>query len=118
MVEVGEAVAEAGVGCVQGPSGGGVDDEVVQGDVEGFGDADQGVQGRGDAPVFVSGDLAGVGADGFGELGLGPAAFGAGQQLFAGEATRLAYLTDEAVEGRDSFLEKRSPDWSPYPWYY
>jgi naphthoate synthase len=41
-----------------------------------------------------------------------------GQQVFAGEATRLAYMTDEAVEGRDSFLEKRSPDWSPYPWYY
>ena len=41
-----------------------------------------------------------------------------GQQVFAGEATRLAYMTDEAVEGRDSFLEKRSPDWRPYPWYY
>jgi naphthoate synthase len=42
----------------------------------------------------------------------------AGQQVFAGEATRLAYMTDEAIEGRDSFLEKRSPDWSPFPWYY
>jgi naphthoate synthase len=41
-----------------------------------------------------------------------------GQQLFAGEATRLAYMTDEAVEGRDSFLEKRAPDWTPFPWYY
>jgi len=41
-----------------------------------------------------------------------------GQQLFAGEATRLAYMTDEAVEGRDSFLEKRDPDWRPYPWYF
>ncbi|NLA08594.1 MAG: 1,4-dihydroxy-2-naphthoyl-CoA synthase [Microbacteriaceae bacterium] len=41
-----------------------------------------------------------------------------GQQVFAGEATRLAYGTDEAVEGRDSFLEKREPDWSAYPWYY
>ncbi|HSL57675.1 MAG TPA: 1,4-dihydroxy-2-naphthoyl-CoA synthase [Acidimicrobiales bacterium] len=41
-----------------------------------------------------------------------------GQQLFAGEATRLAYMTDEAAEGRDAFLEKRDPDWSPYPWYY
>jgi naphthoate synthase len=41
-----------------------------------------------------------------------------GQQLFAGETTRLAYMTDEAVEGRDSFLERREPDWSPYPWYY
>jgi naphthoate synthase len=41
-----------------------------------------------------------------------------GQQVFAGEATRLAYMTDEAVEGRDAFLQKRDPDWSPYPWYY
>jgi naphthoate synthase len=41
-----------------------------------------------------------------------------GQQVFAGEATRLAYMTDEAAEGRDSFLEKRAPDWSPYPWQY
>ena len=41
-----------------------------------------------------------------------------GQQVFAGEATRLAYMTDEAVEGRDAFLEKRNPDWSRFPWYY
>src|SRR6476660_4073694 len=41
-----------------------------------------------------------------------------GQQLFAGETTRLAYMTDEAVEGRDAFLEKREPDWSAFPWYY
>jgi naphthoate synthase len=41
-----------------------------------------------------------------------------GQQLFAGETTRLAYMTDEAVEGRDAFLEKRAPDWAGYPWYY
>ncbi|MDR0990989.1 MAG: 1,4-dihydroxy-2-naphthoyl-CoA synthase [Propionibacteriaceae bacterium] len=41
-----------------------------------------------------------------------------GQQLFAGETTRLAYMTDEAQEGRDSFLEKRPPDWSDYPYYY
>ena len=41
-----------------------------------------------------------------------------GQQLFAGEATRLAYGTDEAIEGRDAFLEKRTPDWSSYPWHY
>ncbi len=41
-----------------------------------------------------------------------------GQQLFAGEATRLAYMTDEAVEGRDAFLEKRRPDWSAFPRYY
>ena len=41
-----------------------------------------------------------------------------GQQLFAGEATRLAYATDEAVEGRDAFLEKRDPDWSSYAWQF
>ena len=41
-----------------------------------------------------------------------------GQQLFAGEATRLAYMTDEAVEGRDAFLQRREPDWSPFPWYF
>jgi naphthoate synthase len=41
-----------------------------------------------------------------------------GQQVFAGEATRLAYMTDEAVEGRDAFLQKRAPDWSRFPWYY
>jgi len=41
-----------------------------------------------------------------------------GQQVFAGEATRLAYGTDEAEEGRTSFLEKRDPDWSPFPWHF
>jgi naphthoate synthase len=41
-----------------------------------------------------------------------------GQQVFAGEATRLAYMTDEAAEGRDAFLEKRRPDFSSFPWYY
>ena len=41
-----------------------------------------------------------------------------GQQVFAGEATRLAYMTDEAAEGRDAFLQKRSPDWSPFGWHY
>lgn len=41
-----------------------------------------------------------------------------GQQLFAGEATRLAYGTPEAQEGRDAFLEKRAPDWSGFPWHY
>jgi naphthoate synthase len=41
-----------------------------------------------------------------------------GQQVFAGETTRLAYMTDEAVEGRDAFLEKRAPDWSRFPYYY
>jgi naphthoate synthase len=41
-----------------------------------------------------------------------------GQQLFAGEATRLAYGTDEAVEGKEAFLEKREPNWSPFPWHF
>lgn len=39
-----------------------------------------------------------------------------GQQIFSGEATRLAYMTEEAREGRDAFLEKRKPDWDDYPW--
>lgn len=42
----------------------------------------------------------------------------AGQQIFAGEATRLAYMTDEAVEGRDAFLQKRDPNWQDYPYYF
>ena len=42
----------------------------------------------------------------------------AGQQVFAGEATRMAYMTDEAQEGRDAFIEHRAPDWSPYPYYF
>lgn len=41
-----------------------------------------------------------------------------GQQLFAGEATRLAYMTEEAQEGRDAFLEKRPRDFSKFPWFY
>ncbi len=41
-----------------------------------------------------------------------------GQQLFAGEATRLAYGTEEAKEGRDSFVEKRERDFSRFPWHY
>jgi naphthoate synthase len=41
-----------------------------------------------------------------------------GQQVFAGEATRLAYMTDEAAEGRDAFLEKRDPDWSRFPYHF
>jgi naphthoate synthase len=40
------------------------------------------------------------------------------QQVFAGEATRLAYMTDEAQEGRDAFLEGRDPDWSDVSWHY
>ncbi|GGP48323.1 1,4-dihydroxy-2-naphthoyl-CoA synthase [Shewanella algicola] len=41
-----------------------------------------------------------------------------GQQLFAGEATRLAYASEEAREGRDAFLEKRDQDFSRFPWHY
>jgi naphthoate synthase len=41
-----------------------------------------------------------------------------GQQMFAGEATRLAYATEEAIEGRNSFVEKRPKDFSKYPWHY
>ena len=41
-----------------------------------------------------------------------------GQQIFAGEATRLAYGTDEAAEGRDAFLERREPNWSAFPWQF
>ncbi|WP_394282205.1 1,4-dihydroxy-2-naphthoyl-CoA synthase [Corynebacterium sp.] len=41
-----------------------------------------------------------------------------GQQVFAGEATRLAYMTDEAVEGKEAFLEKRDPNWEEFPFYY
>lgn len=39
-----------------------------------------------------------------------------GQQVFSGEATRLAYMTDEAEEGRNAFLEKRKPDFGKFPW--
>ena len=41
-----------------------------------------------------------------------------GQQVFAGEATRLAYGTEEAVEGRDAFLEKRKQDFKRFPWHF
>lgn len=41
-----------------------------------------------------------------------------GQQVFAGEATRLGYMTDEAAEGRDAFVEKRAKDFSLFPWHY
>ena len=41
-----------------------------------------------------------------------------GQQVFAGEATRLGYMTDEAAEGRDAFVEGREPDFDDYPWHY
>lgn len=41
-----------------------------------------------------------------------------GQQIFAGEATRLGYMTDEAQEGRDSFIDKRDPEYDKFPWHY
>ena len=41
-----------------------------------------------------------------------------GQQVFAGEATRLAYGTEEATEGRDAFLEKREQDFKQFPWHF
>ena len=41
-----------------------------------------------------------------------------GQQVFAGEATRLAYGLDEAQEGRKAFLEKRTPNYASFPWHY
>jgi naphthoate synthase len=41
-----------------------------------------------------------------------------GQQVFAGEATRLGYMTDEAREGRQAFNENRDPDFEKYDWYY
>ena len=40
-----------------------------------------------------------------------------GQQVLLGETTRLAYMTDEAQEGRDAFLEKRPPT-GRLSWYY
>ena len=41
-----------------------------------------------------------------------------GQQVFAGEATRLGYMTDEAKEGRDAFVEGREPEFDRFPWHY
>lgn len=41
-----------------------------------------------------------------------------GQQMFAGEATRLAYGTEEAQEGRDAFVNKRAKNFKKYPWHY
>ena len=41
-----------------------------------------------------------------------------GQQVFAGEATRLGYMTEEAQEGRDAFVEKRPQDFGRFPWHY
>ncbi len=41
-----------------------------------------------------------------------------GQQVFAGEATRLGYMTEEAQEGRDAFNENREPNFRQFPWHY
>ena len=41
-----------------------------------------------------------------------------GQQMFAGEATRLGYMTEEAQEGRDAFNESREPEFRAFPWHY
>lgn len=38
-----------------------------------------------------------------------------GLQEFAGNATLLYYMTDEAQEGKNAFLEKRDPDFHQYP---
>ncbi|MCH8569263.1 MAG: 1,4-dihydroxy-2-naphthoyl-CoA synthase [Balneolales bacterium] len=37
-----------------------------------------------------------------------------GQQVFAGETTRLAYMTEEAEEGKEAFLQKRKPDFEKF----
>jgi naphthoate synthase len=41
-----------------------------------------------------------------------------GQQVFAGEATRLGYMTDEAQEGWNAFNENREPNFRQFPWHY
>ena len=51
-------------------------------------------------------------------LGVGLVIWVGGQQVFAGEATRLAYMTDEAEEGRDAFLEKRDRNFTKFPWHF
>lgn len=84
FVEAVEAVAEVGVGGAEGAAGGVVDEEVVAGDVEGFGQFDDDVGAGGHLGGFVAADLAGVGAELGGEVGLGPAVFGAeGADSFA-----------------------------------
>lgn len=77
MVEVGEVCVEVAGGAGEGSAFGALVKQVVDAGVEDFADAGQDVQAWGDFAVLVAGDLAGVGADGFGEVGLGPAAFGA-----------------------------------------
>ena len=70
LAELVEAVGEFGVGVVEGAAGGAFDDEVVDGDVEGFGEADEGGDGGGEFAGFVSADALAVGADACAEVGL------------------------------------------------
>ena len=74
--DVVDVFAEGVFGGVEWPSRAGVDEEIVGADVEDFGEADDGFGGGAHAAVFVAADLAGVGADLGGEIGLGPAVFG------------------------------------------
>lgn len=73
--EVGDAVGEFVVGAGEGSAGCGVDDEVVDGHVEGLGEADEHVDAGGDALVLVAADALTVGAEALAEFGLGPAVF-------------------------------------------
>ena len=75
LAELVDSVGEFGVGFVEWASGCVFDDEVVDGDVEGFGEADEGGDGGGEFSVFVSADALGVGADAGAEVGLGPVVF-------------------------------------------
>ena len=70
LAELVDAVGEFGVGFVEGSAGCAFDDEVVDGDVEGFGEADEGGDGGGEFSVFVSADALGVGVDACAEVGL------------------------------------------------
>ncbi len=70
LAELVDAVGEFGVGFVEGASGGAVDEEVVDGDVEGFGEADEGGDGGGEFSVFVAADSLAVGAEAGAEVGL------------------------------------------------
>ena len=71
-----EAGVDVAAGRVEGPSFGVIDEQVVDGDVEDLGHADDGLESGGDLGVLVAGDLPGVGVDLLGQLGLGPAGFG------------------------------------------
>lgn len=95
LVEVGEACVDVAAGCVEGAALGVVDEQVVDGEVEGLGHADDGFEAGGDLVVLVAGDLAGVGVDLGGELGLGPAGFGA-QRLEAVAVEGAGHLVSSA----------------------